>query len=90
MIGGTLLPYEGAQYYAPEGDVIRMAVNDWVRANAGKPGGFDAIIDFDKLMQDPANPKKLKADLQSGDWLHPNDAGYKVMGDAGLDLALFK
>jgi lysophospholipase L1-like esterase len=89
VIGGTLLPYEGAQYYAPEGDVIRMAVNDWVRANAGKPGGFDAIIDFDKLMHDPANPKKLKADQQSGDWLHPNDAGYKVMGDA-IDLALFR
>jgi lysophospholipase L1-like esterase len=42
-----------------------------------------------KLMQDPANPKKLKADLQSGDWLHPNDAGYKVMGEA-IDLALFR
>ena len=39
-------------------------------------------------MKDPASPRKMKAELQSGDWLHPNDAGYKVMGEA-IDLALF-
>jgi len=89
VIGATLLPFEGAAYYSPEGDVIRAAVNDWIRANIGKPGSFDGLIDFDAVMKDPANPKKMKADLQSGDWLHPNDAGYKVMGDA-VDLALFR
>jgi lysophospholipase L1-like esterase len=40
-------------------------------------------------MEDPANPGKLRADQQSGDWLHPNDAGYKVMGDS-VDLKLFR
>ena len=85
VIGGTLLPYEGAAYYSEQGETIRQAVNAWIRTG----GAYDAIIDFDALMQDPANPKKLKADLQSGDWLHPNDAGYKVMGDA-IDLALFR
>ena len=87
VIGATLLPFEGAAYYSEPGDVIRQDVNAWIRS---KPAdGFDGVIDFDTIMKDPANPKKLKADLQSGDWLHPNDGGYKVMGDA-VDLALFK
>ncbi len=85
VIGETLLPYEGAAYYSEQGETIRQAVNAWVRTS----GAYDGVIDFDALMRDPANPKKLKADLQSGDWLHPNDAGYKVMGEA-VDLALFR
>lgn len=85
VIGGTLLPYEGAAYYSEQGETIRQAVNAWVRTS----GAYDGVIDFDTLMKDPANPKKLKADLQSGDWLHPNDAGYKVMGEA-IDVALFR
>ncbi|HVY89635.1 MAG TPA: SGNH/GDSL hydrolase family protein [Hyphomonadaceae bacterium] len=85
VYGVTLMPYNGAAYYDEPGEATREKVNDWIRTG----GGFDGVIDFDKLMQDPANPKKLKADLQSGDWLHPNDAGYKVMGEA-VDLALFK
>jgi lysophospholipase L1-like esterase len=89
VIGATLLPYEGAAYYSEGGEVIRQEVNAWIRANIANGVGFDALIDFDKLMQDPANPKKLKGDLQSGDWLHPNDAGYKAMGEA-VDLALFR
>jgi len=59
-------------------------VNTWIRTS----GAPDAVIDFDAVMKDPANPRKMKAELQSGDWLHPNDAGYKVMGEA-IDLALF-
>jgi lysophospholipase L1-like esterase len=86
VIGATLLPYEGAAYHdAAGGEPIRQAVNAWIRTS----GAYDGVIDFDKVMQDPANPKKMKAELQSGDWLHPNDAGYKVMGDA-VDLALFR
>jgi lysophospholipase L1-like esterase len=85
VIGGTLLPYEGAAYYSEQGEAVRQAVNQWIRTS----GAFDGVIDFDAVMKDPANPKKMKADLQSGDWLHPNDAGYKVMGEA-VDLALFQ
>jgi lysophospholipase L1-like esterase len=85
VIGATLLPYEGARYYRPEGDVIRQEVNQWIRTS----GAFDGVIDFDAVMRDPANPKRLKADQQSGDWLHPNDAGYRVMGEA-VDLRLFR
>jgi len=85
VYGATLMPFEGAAYYSVEGDAERAKVNTWIRAS----GNFDGVIDFDATMRDPANPKRLKADLQSGDWLHPNDAGYKVMADS-IDLKLFK
>jgi len=84
IYGATLLPYEGARYYSQSGEAVRQAVNAWIRSS----GAFDAVIDFDALMKDPANPKRMKADLASPDWLHPNDTGYKVMGDS-IDLALF-
>jgi lysophospholipase L1-like esterase len=85
VYAGTILPYGGAAYYTDAGNGIREKVNEWIRT--GK--GFDGVIDFDALMKDPANPTKMKADLQSGDWLHPNDAGYKLMGDS-IDLKLFR
>jgi lysophospholipase L1-like esterase len=85
VYGATLLPFEGARYATESGEVVRAAVNEWIRN--GK--GFDGVVDFDAVMRDSANPKKMKADLQSGDWLHPNDAGYKVMGEA-VDLGLFR
>lgn len=81
----TIMPYSGARYYKPEGNTIRLAVNEWIR----RAEGFEGVIDFDALMRDPADPTKLKADLQTGDWLHPNDAGYRIMGEA-VDLALFR
>lgn len=85
VYGATLLPYEGARYFHENGEVVRQAVNSWIRTS----GAYDGVIDFDAAMRDPASPRKMKADLQSGDWLHPNDAGYKVMGEA-VDLALFR
>ncbi len=84
VYGATLLPYEGARYYTASGEAVRQAVNTWIRTS----GAFDAVIDFDAVMRDPASPGRMKAGLQSGDWLHPNDAGYTVMGDA-VDLSLF-
>lgn len=80
----TILPYEGARYFQDVGEAVRQQLNTWIRTS-GKP---DGVIDFDAAMKDPASPRKMKAELQSGDWLHPNDAGYKVMGEA-IDLALF-
>lgn len=81
----TVLPYEGARYFTDTGDGIRQQLNAWIRTS-GEP---DGVIDFDAATQDPANPRRMKAELQSGDWLHPNDAGYKVMGEA-IDLTLFR
>lgn len=84
-IFATILPYKGAAYFRPEGEAARTAINTWIRTNAEA----DGVIDFDKAVRDPADPAKMKAALQSGDWLHPNDAGYRAMGDA-VDLKLFR
>lgn len=83
VYGGTLLPYAGADYFDEAGEAKRQAVNAWIRES----GAFDAVIDFDAIMRDPADPSRLLAAYDSGDRLHPNDAGYKAMGEA-IDLRL--
>ena len=60
-------------------------MNQWIRTD--KP--FDAFVDFDKTISDPAQPGLFLKMYDSGDNLHPNDAGHKAMGDA-VDLAFFK
>src|SRR5262249_19772159 len=85
IIGATLTPFEGAAYYTPEGETTRKAVNAWIRTSKA----FDGVIDFDAVIRDPAQPTKFLPAFNSGDSLHPNDAGYKAMGEA-VDLALFK
>ncbi len=84
VIGCTLTPYEGAAYYSEAGEVMREAENDFIR----KSGIFDAVVDFDAVVRDPNDPKQFRADMHSGDHLHPSDAGYQVMADA-IDLAIF-
>jgi lysophospholipase L1-like esterase len=84
VYGCTILPFEGAHYYTPEGEVDRQAVNRWIRTS----GAFDAVIDLDAATRDATDPAHLKAGADSGDHLHPGDAGYKVMADA-IDLKLF-
>ena len=81
VVGATLLPYEGAAYFRPEGETVRQAVNAWIRTGRE----FDRVADLDAVLRDPSRPSRMRADLQSGDWLHPNDAGYRAMGDA-IDL----
>ena len=85
IIGATVLPYGGSAYFSAAGEAERQKINAWMRTSHE----FDGVIDFDAAIRDPAKPDHMKADLQSGDWLHPNDAGYKVMGEA-VDLKLFK
>jgi lysophospholipase L1-like esterase len=85
IIGCTILPFEGAAYFSAEREVKRKAINEWIR-NGKK---FDGVIDFDKAARDPSHPDRILAAYDSGDHLHPGDAGYKAMGDA-IDLALFK
>ncbi|HEY3948246.1 SGNH/GDSL hydrolase family protein [Phenylobacterium sp.] len=85
IIGATILPYGGASYFSAAGEAQRQKINAWIRTGHE----FDGVIDFDAAIRDPAKPDHMKADLQSGDWLHPNDAGYRVMGDA-VNLALFR
>jgi lysophospholipase L1-like esterase len=83
VIGGTLLPYEGAFYFSPVGEAKRQAVNTWIRTSKA----FDAVIDFDAAVRDPDHPTKFLSSLQSGDNLHPNNAGYKKMAET-INLAM--
>ena len=85
IVGCTLTPFEGAAYFTLEGETKRQAVNKFIRTG----GAYDAVIDFDAVVRDPAHPARFLAMYDSGDHLHPNDAGYKAMADA-IDLSLFK
>jgi lysophospholipase L1-like esterase len=84
VYGGTLVPFLGAFYASPEKEKNRQALNDWIRTN----GIFDAVIDFDAAMRDPQHPDHLDPQFDSGDHLHPSDAGYQHMGKM-IDLTLF-
>jgi lysophospholipase L1-like esterase len=75
VFGGTILPFEGAQYFTEEGEAARQKVNAWVRSS----GAYDGVVDFDAAMRDPAKPTRLRAELHTGDWLHPNVEGYAAM-----------
>ncbi|HEY0436808.1 MAG TPA: SGNH/GDSL hydrolase family protein [Phenylobacterium sp.] len=79
-IGATILPYGGSDYYHPDAanEADRQAVNQWIRA----PGHFDAVVDFDRAMSDPAHPERLRPAYDSGDHLHPSPAGYRAMAQA--------
>jgi lysophospholipase L1-like esterase len=85
VFGATIMPFAGSDYYHPpaETEASRQAINAWIRA----PGNFDAVIDFDAAMRDPARPDRLRADVDL-DGLHPSIAGYRVMADA-VPLGLF-
>jgi lysophospholipase L1-like esterase len=80
VIGATILPYGGSKYYHPgaEGEADRQAVNAWIR----EAGHFDAVVDFDQVVRDPAHPNTILPAYDSGDGLHPSPAGYKAMADA--------
>jgi lysophospholipase L1-like esterase len=84
IYGATLTPFQGAGYYSVAGEAKREAVNQWIRTS----GAFDAVIDFDKVVRDPQNPLHILPAFDSGDHLHPNDAGYAAMADS-IDLSLF-
>lgn len=85
IFGATLLPFEGAAYWSPEGEAKREAFNKWLRTS----NAYDGVIDFEAVVRDPATPTKIQARYDSGDHLHPNDAGYQAMGDA-IDLKLLE
>jgi lysophospholipase L1-like esterase len=88
IIGATLTPFEGAAYFTADGETKRQAVNTWMRTTKASSSGYDAIIDFDVATRDPQNPTKFNPKYDSGDHLHPNDAGYQAMA-ASIDLKLF-
>jgi lysophospholipase L1-like esterase len=88
IYASTLLPYEGTtipNYWSPEGETTRQAFNQWIRTSKE----YDGIVDFDAVMRDPAQPTKMLSRYDSGDHLHPSDAGYQAMANA-FDLALVR
>lgn len=88
VIGATITPVGGGTfpgYATPEKDVIREEINAWIRTS----GAFDAVIDFDAAIRDPEQPSRILPAYDSGDHVHPSDAGYGVMAEA-IDLELFQ
>jgi lysophospholipase L1-like esterase len=83
IFGATMTPFQGAGYYSAAGEKKREAVNNWIRTS----GAFDGVIDFDKVVRDPSNPLMINPAYDSGDHLHPNDAGYQAMANA-IDLEM--
>ncbi|HYM35783.1 MAG TPA: SGNH/GDSL hydrolase family protein, partial [Steroidobacteraceae bacterium] len=75
----------GAAYFTEEGETKRQTVNNWIRTTKD----FDGVIDFDRATRDPNNPSQFLPTYDSGDHLHPNDAGYQAMAES-VDLALFR
>jgi lysophospholipase L1-like esterase len=88
IFGGTLLTFEhetfNPGFYTEQGETKRQAVNAWIRES----GAFDAVIDFEAALRDPAHPTRMQPEFDCGDHLHPSDAGYLQMGDC-IDLSLF-
>ncbi len=84
IFGGTMTPCEGEKYCLPDAEAKREAINNWTRTS----GAFDGVIDFEAATRDPDHPTRFLAAFDSGDHLHPNDAGYKAMADA-VNLSLF-
>jgi len=85
IIGCTLTAFEGVPTFTAEGEKMRQDVNRWIRES----GEFDAVVDLDAATRDPAAPTKLKPEYDSGDHIHPNDAGNRAMAGA-IDLTLFR
>ena len=90
IIGATLTPFEDTfkgspleGYFNPDKEQKRQAVNKWIRES----GAFDGVVDFDAVVRIPDRPSFIQAVFDSGDHLHPNDAGYKAMAES-IDLKL--
>ena len=84
VMGGTLMPMSGLWLYSAETDAMRQRVNEWIRTS----GKLDAVADFDAATRDPNQPARLLPAFDSGDHIHPNDAGNAAMADA-IDTAIF-
>ncbi|MGA2383200.1 MAG: SGNH/GDSL hydrolase family protein [Gemmatimonadales bacterium] len=84
IYGATILPFGGSFYDGPGHEEARQRVNKWIRTG----GAFNAVIDFDAVVRDPADPHRLRPNADSGDHLHPGEEGYRMMADA-IDLRLF-
>jgi lysophospholipase L1-like esterase len=78
------MPVGGVSTYTDGGEKVRQSVNRWTRAT----GSYDAVIDFDAVVRDTADPTRLRRDYDPGDHVHPNDTGNQAMA-AAIDVATF-
>jgi lysophospholipase L1-like esterase len=89
IFAATQTPYAGATsipgIYSPEKNVKRKALNQWIRSSHA----FDGVIDFEKVVADPADSDRIDPALDSGEHIHPNDAGYELLAKS-IDLGLFR
>jgi lysophospholipase L1-like esterase len=84
VVGATLTPMGGLWLHNAETEALRQSVNHWIRTG----GRFDAVVDFDAATRDPRQPERLRSDFDSGDHIHPNDAGNAALA-AAFDTAIF-
>ncbi|QUQ70070.1 SGNH/GDSL hydrolase family protein [Kutzneria sp. CA-103260] len=80
-IASTILPFKGWGVWTPQLETVRAAVNQWIRTSHV----YDAVVDFDQVVRDPADPQRMLPAYDCGDHLHPGDAGYQAMATA-IDL----
>jgi lysophospholipase L1-like esterase len=78
IIGATLTPFEGARYWTQAAERKREEINAWILHS----GAFNGVIDFAQVLGEPGDPQRLNPGFDSGDHLHPNNAGYRAMADA--------
>jgi lysophospholipase L1-like esterase len=85
VVGGTLLPMKGAEYYTARSAAKIRDLNEWIRTS----GEYDAVVDFNRVLAAPSDPERLNPAYDSGDHKHPNAAGYRAMADA-IDLNVLR
>jgi lysophospholipase L1-like esterase len=87
VFGGTITPFANDTFGfdTPANRAARLVVNHWIRTS----GAYDGVIDFDAALRDPADPERIRPEFDSGDHLHPNDAGAAALGGA-VPLRLFR
>ncbi|MFC4503634.1 MULTISPECIES: SGNH/GDSL hydrolase family protein [Streptomyces] len=79
-VGATILPMKGALFpvYSEQGEKVRAAVNHWIRTS----GAYDAVLDVDRALADPADPALPRHGYVFQDGLHPNEAGFHAIASA--------
>jgi lysophospholipase L1-like esterase len=85
VLAATIAPCEGESLCTASADAQRVAVNEWIRGGED----FDGVLDFDAVLRDPARPARLLPAYDSGDHLHPGDAGLAALADS-VDLGLLE
>lgn len=87
VFGGTITPFANDTFGfdTPANRAARLVVNRWIRTS----GAYDGVIDFDAALRDPAAPERIRPEFDSGDHLHPNDAGAAALANA-VPLRLFR